>query len=63
MADKNPWSDEQLQSTARGPDSTGPWTLTLVAVVILIGLVVGGVLWARASSSPRTEASPTSQTR
>jgi hypothetical protein len=43
---KDPWSDEQLQSTPVGPPDRAPWTLTLVVTALLALLLLGGYfLW------------------
>jgi MYXO-CTERM domain-containing protein len=57
MADfgpRDPWSDEQLQSTQAGPPDRAPWTLTLIVIALLALLLLGGyVLWRR-GSEPET---------
>ena len=43
---KNPWADEQIQSTPGGPADNAPWKVTyLVIGGLLILLLVGYLLW------------------
>jgi MYXO-CTERM domain-containing protein len=43
---KDPWSDDQLQSTPGGPPDTTPWKLTVAVIAMLALLMLGGyLLW------------------
>ena len=61
VAPKDPWSDEQLQSTPAGPPDTRPWKVTLAAILALAVLVLAGYfLWDRhAETEPAPPAAAT----
>lgn len=61
---KNPWSDEQIQSTPGGPADDAPWKVTYFVIAgLVVLLLVGYLLWrapgsATPSAAPAPAASP-----
>jgi MYXO-CTERM domain-containing protein len=58
---KNPWSEEQLQSTPAGPPDAAPWKLTIAVTAILAVLALGALfLWSYRSTTQAPQATPAS---
>ena len=57
---KNPWSEEQLQSTLAGPPDPAPWKLTMAVIAMLVMLALAGLflVWGHRPAAEAPAATP-----
>lgn len=59
---KDPWSEDQLQSTPTGPPDATPWKSTFAVIAILALLVLGALPWYERTAT-KPQASPPASVR